>query len=234
MTKCNLITTKLLCKMIQMSSSHSCTQITWRLLNRKHRFKYIRFKYRNRDIQTFCIFFYNFPVRLTVTGIHNQKLYFKFKFVMQLQFLKAFRHQHGILTTRDTDSDLITRLHQLISIDSLCELRPDAFFEFLPQTQFYILCFILLLRFAHDIKQPCTITTFKTLCLISFFFQMLRYIDTDYASRTENNKQLVLIHLAACLYFFRRNHNRIRHCPMRDLNGIPDVDQLVTVFISIL
>ena len=122
MTKCNLITAKLLCKMIQMSSSHSCTQITWRLLNRKHRFKYIRFKYRNRDIQTFCIFFYNLPVRLTVTGIHNQKLNFNFKFVMQLQFLKTFRHQHGILTTGNTYCDLISRLHQLICVDRLGEL----------------------------------------------------------------------------------------------------------------
>ena len=122
MSECDLIASKLLCKMIQMSSSHSCTQITWRLLNRKHRFKYIRFKYRNRDIQTFCIFFYNLPVRLTVTGIHNQKLNFKFKFVMQLQFLKTFRHQHRILTTGNADRDLISRLHQLICVDRLGEL----------------------------------------------------------------------------------------------------------------
>ena len=68
---------------------------------------------------------------LIISRIHHKKHQFKGKLVMTLQFLEQFGHQHGILTTGNTDCYLISRLHQLIIVDSPGKSENSCLWNFL-------------------------------------------------------------------------------------------------------
>ena len=99
MSQRNLITSQLLGMRIQITTSHSRTQVTWIILNFCHCIKNITFKNRKRNSQKLCIILNNLPVIRIIARIHYQKHQFKMNLPMTLQLLKQLRHQHRVLTT---------------------------------------------------------------------------------------------------------------------------------------
>ena len=199
MTQRNLITSHIFCKMIQMSSAHSRTEIARRLLHVKYRFKNVGFKDCDRNIQFLRIIFNNLAILRAVSRIHYKKLHFKIKLVVYFQFLKTFRHQHRIFSTGNTDCNLISRFYQFIRVDRFCKFRPDFFLEFLTKALFYFLCFLIILILIHllfhNVHQPGHITAFQALCVISFFFQLFCDLHADFSSATADNLFFLRIQL---------------------------------------
>ena len=117
----------------------------------------------------------NLSVLRAVAWVHHQKYHFKREFVMALQLLKKLRHQHGVLTTRDTDCHFIPFLDQLIFADCFRKTAPDCFAELLTDTLFNIqICFSLLFLprlLLHALHKPCQITALQTDSIYAFFLK---------------------------------------------------------------
>ena len=169
MSQRNFITAHILCEFIQISPSHSCTQIARRLFNIINRLKYIGFINSYRYIQFPCIFLYNLTVFRTVTGIHNQKFHFKFKFIVKFKFLKKFCHKHWVFSARYTNRNLVTLFNQIISINCFCKHTPNFFTEFFSYTLFNVTTYALGLFSLYRIQQPCSISALKAHRVNAFF-----------------------------------------------------------------
>ena len=70
-------------------------------------------------MEQLCVAFNLLAVNLIIARIHHQKNQFKRHIAVTVELLHQLRHQHRILTARDTYGNLITGLDQLISLDSI-------------------------------------------------------------------------------------------------------------------
>ena len=98
MSKCDLITAKLLCLAVQIASSHTGTQIAGRFCDIRYRVKDLRFKNSDRHLQKLCIIQDRLIIQFIIAGVHHEIYHFKILFSMTLKLLKKLGHQHGILT----------------------------------------------------------------------------------------------------------------------------------------
>ena len=130
MSQSNFITPKCFCMGIKVSSSHSCTKITWAVYDIFYDVEYIRFKYRQWNSHHFCIMKNQFPIFFIISWIHNKEFKVKFYLSMLLNFLKKLCHNHRIFSTGNTDCNFITFLNQFIISDCLSEFSPDWFTKF--------------------------------------------------------------------------------------------------------
>ena len=99
MSQCNFIASKFFRLCIQISSSHTCTKITWIPVDPCYCIKNICFKYSQRNPQKLCIILDNIPVVLIVSRIHDEKYRLKMDFAMLLYFLDQLGKKHGILSS---------------------------------------------------------------------------------------------------------------------------------------
>ena len=82
MAKRNLVTSHTFGIRVQMSTPHTRTQITWWFFHMVYRFKNIRFKNLDRDLQSFGIFLDHLTIRRAVTRIHHEKFNLKIKLIV--------------------------------------------------------------------------------------------------------------------------------------------------------
>ena len=219
MSQRNLITSQLLGMRIQITTSHSRTKITGIILNFCHCIKNITFKNRKRNSQKLCIILNNLPVIRIIARIHYQKHQFKMNLPMALQLLKQLRHQHRVLTTWNTDSNLIPLLNQLILIQSLGKRSPDCLSERLDNTvlnlfrlQFLLLLSIILHKTAQRKSQIRTISTFNIHSLIPCITQLLHTVPASVPRMAENIHHLLPVHR---LHSFLKLIQRNIHCPRK-------------------
>ena len=84
MAECNLVAAELLCKMVQMTASHSRAEIARRIFHMVYGIKNIGFKNRDRNMKTLCIIFNDLAVLRAVSRIHDNEFYFEIKFIVKL------------------------------------------------------------------------------------------------------------------------------------------------------
>ena len=133
MSERDLVAAKFLCLAVQISAPHPGAQIAGRIFYMIDRLKNIGSKDRQRNVQTLCIVLDQLPVFRLVARIHDQKSDVKRKFVMPLQLLKKFCHQHRILAAGDADCNPVALLHEVIRADRLCKPAPQILAVSLPQ-----------------------------------------------------------------------------------------------------
>ena len=148
------------------------------------------------------------------------------------KLLKKLCHQHGILTTGNTDCNLISILHQFIFPDCLSKASPDRFAEFLDNTAFNIfgtlLCFTMICHQSTEFEfQPCTIAVFDTVDLISLFRQFFRDLLALLPGITEQVDRTILTDLIHMLFkLFPVNIDRIRISFFFKICFITDINHL--------
>ena len=139
MAKGDLIASKFSRLTIQMPPAHTRTQVTRRIRNIRNRIKNFRLEYRNRHIQYLRIIEDCLVIDIIVSRIHHKKNNLKIFLSMTLKFLKKLRHQHRILTARDTYCNLVAVFDHLVLVDCLRERSPDGLLKFLDNAAFHIL-----------------------------------------------------------------------------------------------
>ena len=83
--------------------------------------------------QKLRVLFDQFPVLGQVSRIHAEKNQGEGKFVVALQLLEEFGHQHGVLSAGDADGDAVALLHKLILDHGLFKTADQISFEFFAQ-----------------------------------------------------------------------------------------------------
>ena len=214
MSKSDLVATKLLCLAVKIASSHTGTEIAWGFFYIINRIEDLSLKHCDRNPEKPGIVLDHRTVCLIISRIHHKKHQFKGKLVMTLQFLEQFGHQHGILTTGNTDCDLISRLHQLIIIDSPGKSGKQLLMELFADTQLNILpplfhCFIFLFFtvlftgfFLHLLKKPSCISAFQAQCGNSFFPEHLCTFLAEKPSCTVKDRYLIPLQFFCPLFQF--------------------------------
>ena len=147
MSECNFITAKFLSLFVEVSSSHSCTEITRILFHIIYRLKNLCFKNRNRNIQLSCVVLNNISVFNTVSRVHYKIYKLKRKFIMPFKFLKKFCHKHRIFAARNTYGYFVIRLYKFILNYSFCKSAPYGLAEFFSYTFFNICRIIVISKF---------------------------------------------------------------------------------------
>ena len=130
MTKRYLIAAQLPRLVVQMTAAHPRAQITRIFLRLIGNRKNIGLKNGNRNVQQFGIALNLLPIDFVVSRIHDKIYHIKRYFAVAVQLLNQLCHQHGILSTGDTDGNFIARLNQVIISNGVGEWIPDFFFIF--------------------------------------------------------------------------------------------------------
>ena len=123
---------------VQISPSHSRTEIARGFFNMKDGVEDRRVEDRDRNPEDAAVFFDQRPVFRKIPGIHTQKRQFEGKLVMPLDLLKELGHQHGILAAGDTDGDVVSLLDQSILNDSLFKAALQIVLKLFPNTFFNV------------------------------------------------------------------------------------------------
>ena len=223
MSKGDLVASKFFCLAVKISSPHTGAEITRRFFHIVNCIKNLSLKYCDRDSEKLGVVFDHRTVGLIISRIHHKKYQFKRKLVMTFQLLEQFGHQHGILTTGNTDRDLVSRLHQFIVVDSSGESGKQLLVELLADTQLDIFpalfhCFIFLFftvpfigLFPHLLEKPACISALQAQCGNSFFPEHPCPFLAEKSSGTVKNRNLIPFQFFCPFFqFLLRNRNRSR------------------------
>ena len=132
------VAAKTLCPAVQISPSHSRTEIARGFFNMKDGVEDRRVEDRDRNPKDPAVFFDQRPVFRKVPGIHTQKRQLEGKLIMPLDLLEEFGHQHGILAAGDTDGDVISLLDQSVLNDRFFKAALQIVFEFFSYALFNV------------------------------------------------------------------------------------------------
>ena len=123
---------------VKISPSHSRAEIAGGFFNVVDGVKDRGVEDRHRNSQDAAVLLDQRAVAREVAGVHADKSQRERKFVVPLDLLKEFGHQHGVLAAGDADSDVVALLDQLILDDRFFKAALQVVFELLPYTLFYI------------------------------------------------------------------------------------------------
>ena len=110
MAQRDLVAAELLRVAVEIAPPHPRAEIARRFFHVVDRVKNVGFKDLDRDMEPPRVFLDDLAVGRTVARVHHDKAQLKREFIVQLQFLKKLRHQHGVLTAGDADRDAVARL----------------------------------------------------------------------------------------------------------------------------
>ena len=128
---------------VKISPSHSRAEIAGGFFNVVDGVKDRGVEDRHRNSQDAAVLLDQRAVAREVAGVHADKSQRERKFVVPLDLLKEFGHQHGVLAAGDADSDVVALLDQLILDDRFFKAADQVMFVFLAQFFFYLISALL-------------------------------------------------------------------------------------------